>query len=98
MTKHQHRLVLRAVITQLEARNDPTLVRQIATLHALLSDMHNRRIRHASGKTSVKVTPKLARDIVAYHRGHRNTPQHTIATRFHVNQGRVNEVLNGVRQ
>ena len=53
-------------------------------------------MRRKSNRTSRRMTPTIAATIKRLHRD-TDLPQHEIAALVGVNQGRVNEVINGKR-
>lgn len=95
-TKADHRRVIASVIAALREPS-PDTASLADTLALLLTHMHNHVPDDRARTTSVSITRDVARRIRALHRADPKLPQHEIARLVGTNQGRVNEVLRGVR-
>ena len=68
----------------------------IPELHDLAADTYRSSPVTRAAKTSVKLTPALAKQIRAYHARHPKLHQREVAHKFNVNPGRVSEALNNL--
>jgi hypothetical protein len=95
-TKKKQRAFLRQITDGIE-RDAPHLVAYIAALRLLGTWMYNRVPAHRARVQSEPLTEDIIDLIRQWHRLDPNMPQHVIGSRVGVNQGRVNEVLRGIR-
>lgn len=79
-------------------RDAPHLILHVAALRYLETHMYNHVPAHRSRNQSVHMSPAVRRQIRQWRRLDPDMPQHVIGTNVGVNQGRVNEVLRGIRQ
>jgi hypothetical protein len=96
-TKKKQRAYLSAIADLIE-RDAPHLVAHVAALRLLESHMYNRVPPRRGRAQSVPMSPAVKRNIKTLRAADPLLPQHIIGTCVGVNQGRVNEVLIGVRR
>ena len=97
-TKAKQRTILDGVIRSLKRSPSATWIQlEITVLECILQHLHNRQLNPRRPATSVTVTPQVEHQIIADFNSTSLT-QHQIAVKNHVNQGRVNNVVNGVLQ
>jgi two-component sensor histidine kinase len=89
MTKADMRIEVTAILQQMQA-----LTQRLARLHA---ELHNRPPRTRGDPYASSMSQELAQQIIDYHRANPAIPQHMIAKRFNLNQGRISETLAGKR-
>jgi hypothetical protein len=103
MTKKDMRAVLDTLIEEtynnIDRQRSLTLetVKIVERLEELRMEMHNRKPRMRGKVTSVTVTHKVRRHILAIHASDPSLPQHEIARIVNVMPGRVSEVIAGKR-
>jgi hypothetical protein len=89
---------LRAYAARLRMFGYPGDAADVATRLERWADALAQRPASTRGATvSARMTPAKAQEIWQTHLAHPTMPQHEIATRCGVNQGRVSEVLSGKR-
>lgn len=96
-TKPKQRACLLAIADRIE-RDAPHLVTHVAALRELERHMYNRVPVKRGRAESVPVTPAVRQQVQTLHMLDPDRPQHSIATQAQINQGRVNNILIGVRQ
>lgn len=69
----------------------------LSELSRLADELRRRPAGRKARPSSRPMTDELAREIRAYRRANPHLSQVEISRRFNVNQGRVSEVLKGVR-
>lgn len=98
MRKPEVQQELRAYAAQLRMFGYPTDAGEVATRLDGWADALAQRVAVTHGApVSARVTSAMVQAIWEIHRLHPTMPQHEIAKRLGVNQGRVSEVLAGKR-
>lgn len=90
---------MHAYAAQLRMLGYPPDVWEVATrLDGWAAALAQRKAVTHGASRSERMTPSKAQQIWAMHQTYPDMPQHEIATRCGVNQGRVSEVLAGKRR
>lgn len=97
MTKAEHRKLIAGLADYIVSSDFCPAVAAFLC-RAVAADMHNRVPPARARNTSQAVTPAVRRRIRDLHQTDPALPQHEIAKLAGVNQGRVNEVLRGIRR
>jgi hypothetical protein len=97
-TKDKQRLVLMKVSSILWRKVGHLVAFELHCLDYTIAQMHNRTPTSRGRRTSVPITPAVKAAIRNVYAIDPNANQHDVAYSVGTNQGRVNNVLRGIRK